>query len=113
MMTVVCCGYRDSKDNAVQCGKVLGQKEGPDGEVSHTYCDVCFQLQMDAVFDHLQNLKAIHRAGTLDIGDTIEFKIARARAIGLAKSHYGPTLAEERQMCNCQTCLLRRGNVNR
>lgn len=87
MIKIICHGYKDSDDQTVPCGKALGEKEGGDGE-SHTYCEDCFQKQMEACSEYLKAMESFAVSGTLDNGDSKRMKVVRVQAIALGKSAY-------------------------
>lgn len=87
---IVCHGYQDADERRIPCGKILGEKEGPDGD-SHTYCDDCFQKQMDAASEYLKAMESFAVSGTLDNGDSKRMKVLRVQAIALGKSAYEST----------------------
>lgn len=88
MIQVVCSGYRDSDNNIIKCGKVLGEKEGGEG-ISHTYCDDCFREQMEVML-HFTNAMSLNLAnGTGDFGEGEAAKDYREDQVRLVKILYG------------------------
>ena len=53
---------------------------------------------------NINEMTAEKTSGTLDIGNSLEDRVTRIKAIEIAKIMYGFTPEEERKHCNCYTC---------